>query len=44
MLEGLGGFSVESRLGEGSEKRGRTHNKAVKEKRGKRGSRAGYAE
>ena len=31
MLEGVGGFSVESRLGEGSEKCCRTHNKAVKE-------------
>ena len=36
MLEGLGGFNVESRLSEGSEKQGRTHNKAVKE-RGVRG-------
>ena len=36
MLEGLGGFNVESRLGEESEKRGRRHNKAVK-KRGVRG-------
>ena len=36
MLEGLGGFNVESRLSEESEKRGRTHNKAVKE-RGVRG-------
>ena len=33
MLEVLGGFNVESRLGEGSEKRGRTDNKAV-QKRG----------
>ena len=36
MLEGFGGFNMESRLGEGSEKRGITHNKAVK-KRGVRG-------
>jgi len=36
MLEGLGGFNMESRLREESEKRGRTHNKAVKE-RGVRG-------
>ena len=36
MLEGFGGFNIESRLGEGSAKRGITHNKAVK-KRGVRG-------
>jgi len=30
MLEVLGGFSVESRPGEGSEKRGRTHSKVGK--------------
>ena len=36
MLEGFGGFNMKSRLGEGSEKRGITHNKAVKE-RGVRG-------
>ena len=36
MLEGLGGFNLESRLGEESQKRGRRHNKAVK-KRGVRG-------
>ena len=36
MLEGFGGFDMESRLGEGSEKRCITHNKAVK-KRGARG-------
>ena len=36
MLEGLGGFNVESRLGEEGEMRGRAHNKAVKE-RGVRG-------
>ena len=36
MLEGFGGFNMESRLGEGSEKRGIAHNKAVKE-RGVRG-------
>ena len=44
MLEGLGGFNVESRLGEESEKRGRTHDKAVKKRGVKLGSRAGYAE
>lgn len=32
MLEVLGGFDVGSRLGEGSEKRGRTDNKAVKKR------------
>ena len=36
LLEGFGGFDMESRLGEGSEKRGITHNKVVKE-RGVRG-------
>ena len=37
MLEGLTAFNMESSLGEGSEKRGITHNKAVKE-RGVRGA------
>ena len=36
MLEGLRAFNMESRLGEGSEKRGITHNNTVKE-RGVRG-------
>ena len=31
MLEGFGVFNIKSRLGEGSEKRSRTHNKSVKE-------------
>ena len=48
MLEGLRAFNMESGLGKGSEKRGITHNKAVKERgvrgvveRGMRGKRVG---